>query len=170
MSETGASRPADPADNRVANLRANCLAAVVMLLLEFGLGIWVNLYGHLPASDQGKSTFAAFGRAVANGPVGLSLHALLGTLLLVTSIGAVVRAVLTARRPIIALSGVALLAILAAWGSGAKFVGDMANSASLTMALATGVALLGYVIILFVPAEGLAGRRTEGEVARLPQP
>jgi hypothetical protein len=158
---TGASRPADPTAKRFADLRANCLAAVVMLLLEFGLGMGVNLYGHLPASDHGRSTFDAFGHAVANGPVGLSLHALLGTLLLVTSIGAVVRAVLAGRRPIIALSGVALLAILAAWGSGAKFVGDMANSASLTMALATAVALLCYVIILFVPTEVRSGRRTE---------
>jgi hypothetical protein len=150
MSESAASRPADPAARRFVDLRANCLAAVVMLLLEFGLGMWVNLYGHLPASDHGRSTFGAFGRAVANGPVGLSLHAVLGTLLLVTGIGAVVRAVLTGRRPIIALNGVALLAILAAWGSGAKFVGDMANSASLTMALATGVALLCYSIVLFL--------------------
>jgi hypothetical protein len=150
MSESGASRPADPAAKRFVDLRANCLAAVVMLLLEFGLGIWVNLYGRLPGSDQGRSTFAAFGHAVADGPVGLSLHALLGTLLLVTSIGAVVRAVRTGRRPIVALNGVALLAVLAAWGSGAKFVGDMTNSASLTMAMATGVSLLCYSVVLFL--------------------
>lgn len=60
------------------------------------------------------------------------------------------RAVLTGKRPIVALTGIALLAILAAWGSGAKFVGDMANSASLTMAMATGAALLCYSVVLFL--------------------
>ncbi|HEY6314557.1 MAG TPA: hypothetical protein VIY52_27690 [Streptosporangiaceae bacterium] len=43
------------AGNRVRGLRANCLAAVVILLVEYGLGIWVNLYGHLSASDHGAN-------------------------------------------------------------------------------------------------------------------
>ncbi|HEX3462263.1 MAG TPA: hypothetical protein VHT49_15255 [Acidimicrobiales bacterium] len=154
----------DRASKRAFGLRANSLAAMVMLLLEFGLGIWVNLYGHLPASDQGKSAFTAFAHAVADGPVGLSLHALLGTLLVVTAAGAVVRTMLIGNRPMIAVAGVALLAILAAWSSGAKFVGNMSNGPSLTMALATAVALLCYAVILFVPVDVLSRHRVKGEV------
>lgn len=137
-------------------LRPNAFAAVVMLLLEYGLGIWVNLYAKIPASDQGKGIFAAFGAAVADGPVGLALHALLGTLLLVTATILVIRAVLARRAATIAIGVVALLAIITAWLSGARFTGSGANGASFTMAMATGVALLCYVAILFVP------RLTEG--------
>jgi hypothetical protein len=135
---------------RVRGLRANALAGLVMLLVEYGLGMWTNVYAKLPAADQGKATFAAFGDAVAHGPVGLALHALLGTLLIVTAVSVVVRASLVRRAALIVLGCVALLATLAAWLSGAKFVGDGANGASFAMALATGFAILGYVMILFI--------------------
>ena len=64
---------------RVGGLRANSLAAVVMLLIQYCLGISVTLYSALPASDHGKSLFSAFEAAVGDGPVLLTLHALLGT-------------------------------------------------------------------------------------------
>jgi hypothetical protein len=138
-------------------LRPNSFSAVVMLLVEYGLGIWVNLYAKIPASDQGKGAFAAFGAAVADGPVALALHALLGTLLLVTAITLIIRAVLARKAATTVIGAVALLAIVAAWLSGARFIGDAADGASFGMAMATAVALLCYVIILFVPrlAEGV---------------
>ena len=61
-----------------------------------------------------------------------------------------------------ALTGVALIAILAAWSSGARFVGDLSKGPSLTMAMATGVALLCYAVILFVPPDRLSSSRPEG--------
>jgi hypothetical protein len=135
---------------RVNGLRTNSFAAVVMLLVELGLGLGINLYANLPASDHGKGLFVAFGRAVTGGPLVLTLHAVLGTLLLITGISAVVRATLARRTPLIALAGIALVAILAAWASGAQFVGDMDNGRSLTMGLATGLAILCYATILFI--------------------
>jgi hypothetical protein len=134
-----------------SGLRINSLSAVVMLLIEYGLGIWVNLYAQIPASDHGKGAFAAFGAAVADGPVGLALHAVLGTLLLVTAIALVVRAVLARKTATVVTAVIAFLAVVAAWASGARFVGSAASGASFGMAIATGVALLSYVIILFVP-------------------
>ena len=136
---------------RSSGLRINSLSAVVMLLIEYGLGIWVNLYAQIPASDQGKGTFAAFGAAVAHGPVALAVHAVLGTLLLVTAIALIVRAVLARKTAVIVIGAIAFLAVAAAWASGARFVGNAATGASFGMAIATGVALLSYVIILFVP-------------------
>lgn len=137
-------------------LRPNSFAAVVMLLIEYGLGIWVNLYAQLPASGKGKGTFAAFGAAVANGPAALTLHALLGTLLLVTATTLVIRAAAARKAAATVIGAVALLAIIAAWLSGARFTGDGADGASFSMAMATAAALLCYVIILLVP------RLTEG--------
>lgn len=63
-----------------------------MLLIHYCLGISVNLYSILPASDHAKSLFAGFTTGVGEGPLLLSLHALLGTLLLITATAAVVRA------------------------------------------------------------------------------
>jgi hypothetical protein len=132
-------------------LRPSYFAALVLLLVEYGLGIWVNLYATIPASDQGKGVFAAFGAAVAHGPVALALHALLGTLILVTAISVVVRAALARRVAATIIGAIALLAVIAAWVSGARFTGNQADGASFGMAMAAAVALLCYAIILFVP-------------------
>jgi hypothetical protein len=135
---------------RIGALRTNSFAAIVMLLIELGLGVNVNLYVTLPASDHGKGLLAAFGGAITGGPLVLTLHALLGTLLLVTGISAVVRASLAHHTALIAVASVALGALLVAWVSGTRFVGDMSNETSFAMALATTVAILCYAIILFI--------------------
>ena len=134
----------------IAGLRANSFAATVMLLIEFGLGVGVDLYAGLPASDHGKGLVAAFGASVTGGPIVLTLHALLGTLLIVTGVSVVVRASLARQPTLVAIATIALSAILVAWVSGGRFVGDMGNGTSLAMALATGVALLCYATILFI--------------------
>lgn len=135
---------------RVSGLRANALAAVVMLLIQYCLGISVNLYSTLPATDRGKSLFAGFASAVGHGPLLLSVHALLGTLLLITALVAVIRSSRLSTTPPIALTAVALLSIIVAWLAGSEFVGHANNGSSLTMALATAVAILCYALILFL--------------------
>jgi hypothetical protein len=113
---------AAPGGRGVSGLRINSFSAAVMLLLEYGLGIWVNLYAKIPASDHGKGTFAAF-----------------------------VRAALARNTAATVIGAVAFLAVAAAWLAGTRFAGDAAGGASFGMAIATGVALLSYVVILFVP-------------------
>ena len=135
----------------LGSLRANALGGVVMLLIQYCLGISVNLYSTLPATDHGKSLFRGFASAVADGPLLLSLHALLGTLLLISAVAAVIRSSRLAAPLPIALTAVALLAIMIAWLGGSEFVGHMKNSTSLTMALATAAALLCYTLTLFLP-------------------
>jgi hypothetical protein len=150
-SASGVAGGAGSADRDGRGLRPNAFAAVVMLLVEYGLGIWVNLYAKLPGSGNGKGPFGAFGAAVANGPVALTVHALLGTLLLVTAVAFLVRAVLARRAAAAVVGAAAFLAVVAAWLSGARFTGDGADGASFGMAVATAVALFCYVSILFVP-------------------
>jgi hypothetical protein len=135
---------------RISGLRANALAAVVMLLIQYCLGISVTLYSTLPVHDVDKSLFTGFASAVGDGPLLLSLHALLGTLLLVTASVALVRSVRLGATPPIALTAVALLVIVAAWLAGSEFVGHMKNGTSLAMALATAVAILCYALMIFL--------------------
>ena len=137
---------------RVRGLRANSFAAVVILLLEYGVGIWVNLYGHLPASDHGANIVTGFARSIYKGPVGLSVHALLGVILIVSALTAVVRAALVRRPALIGATAVGLVAIVAAALSGASFVGDGGNSSSMTMAVAAGVAIAAYALVLLLSA------------------
>jgi hypothetical protein len=145
-------RPA-PSNVRGPNgLRINSFSVVIVLLIEFGLGISVNLFVKVPAADHGKGMLPAFGSAVTGGPVVLAFHALLGIFLLAGGIAALVRAILI-RRPLwLGLTSVALLSIVVAWISGSRFVGSMDNGASLAMALATALSILCYVLILFLVA------------------
>jgi len=136
----------------VVALRASTLAALVVLLLQYGLGIDANLYATLPTSDHGKSIFPAFAAAITNGPDIVIAHAVLGTLLLSGAVTVLVRALGTHLLPLIALAVLALAAIVAAWLSGARFVGTTTNSASLAMAIATAVAIVAYILILFLAA------------------
>lgn len=150
--------------SRIRGLRANALAGLVMLLIEYSLGISVNLYSTLPPDDRGKTLFAGLGAAVGNGPLLVTLHALLGTLLLITGIAAVVRASRLGIRPLILLSGTALLAILVAWLSGSAFIGHQKAAASLAMALAAALAMLCYALVIFTLGVG----RTRSPVSQEP--
>jgi hypothetical protein len=136
----------------VVALRASTLAALVVLLLQYGLGIDANLYATLPTSDHGKSIFPAFAAAITNGPDIVIAHAVLGTLLLIGAVTVLIRAIRTHSPPLIALAGLALAAIIAAWLSGARFVGTTTNGVSLAMAIATGIAIVAYILILFLVA------------------
>jgi hypothetical protein len=134
----------------VDGLRINAFAAIVTLLVESGLGIGVNLYATLPPTLSGRSLSSAFRESVTGGPAVLTLHALLGTLLLLSGISALVRAIVLRRNWTIAVTTVALLSIMVAWISGSKFVACGSAASSLSMALATAVAIACYAFILFV--------------------
>jgi hypothetical protein len=134
------------------NLARGYLAAVIMLVIQYGLGIGVNLYVNLPAAGSGGR---GIGQAFSNGAL-LALHTVVGLLLILMALSMVVRAAIARHRTSIVTSALGLLAILAAAGYGAAFVHDSQASASLGMALATGVALLFYGIGLYVAARRVA--------------
>jgi hypothetical protein len=129
--------------------RRSSFGVAVGLLIQYAVGLWVSVYVTVPARDQGGGTFAAVGRALANGPAALALHAALGLLLLLGSIILVVRAVVAGDRFFMVTTAVSLLAVLGAAGSGAAFVNNGQDGASLAMGLLTAVALLCQLINLF---------------------
>jgi hypothetical protein len=137
---------------RMRGLRANSFAAIVILLIEYGLGVWVSLYGHLPASDHGADLATGFAQAVSKGPAGLSIHAVLGAILVISAITAVVRAALARRPAMVGATAVGLLAIVLAVLSGASFVGDDSNGASMSMAVGAGLAIGAYALVLLLSA------------------
>jgi hypothetical protein len=127
------------AAQRFAALRGNCMGAAVLLIIEFALGVGVNLYVALPAH---KSFFGTvFGSAT------LAAHAIVALALLGAAISALVRAVRSRRA--VAFTAAGLAAILVAAFAGASFVGSQADGASLTMTLATAAGMFCYLAAVF---------------------
>ena len=119
----------------LATLRGNCMGAAVLLIIQFAIGVGVNLYVDVP---KNKSFLpAVFSSA------GLAAHAIVALLLLGAAISALVRAIRMRKAIIVTSLGIA--AILVAAFAGSAFVGNGSNGASLTMALATAVAMFSYL-------------------------
>jgi hypothetical protein len=133
---------------RIAGLRTNALAALVGLLIEFVLG--TTLYGQVPKAVQGHGTFGAFGEVIVSGPLLLTLHAIVGTLIVVSAVTALVRAVLLRMTGFIVLTAIAFVAVLLAWFGGSAFADTLAAGAARALEWSTAVALLGYAIVLFI--------------------
>jgi hypothetical protein len=126
-------------------LRRASLAVLVLLVLEYGIGMYVNLYVTVPGADHG----GGLGAAIANGPAVLSLHAVIGPLLALGALGVLVRAAVLRRWAVAATSAAGLFAIAFAAVTGIAFAstGDAADS--MAMSVMTGVALVCYAAILY---------------------
>jgi hypothetical protein len=137
--------------SRLARIRISSLGGVIMLILQFILGIIYNLYGTAPTGTKSIGWFSS--------PV-LALHVIVGFLLLIAAAGQLVRAIGT-RHPLATwMSAIGLLGILGALFAGMAFTGKGSDGASLGMALAFAVSLACYVVLVFALPSG-AGRGPE---------
>lgn len=150
-----------------AGLGRACLATLIALVAQFGLGMWLNLYVPVPSSDQ----HAGIVQEITNGPLMLTMHALLGTFLIVAAIVLLIRAVRTRHSGAAALTATGLGAILGAFAAGELFVRNGKSSASLWMAVLTGIALLCYISVqALVSTARMPIARTRAEDPPLPAP
>ena len=145
-----------------AGLRRVCVAALIMLVVQYGLGIFLNLYVAVPASDAHAGMFGE----IATAPLALTVHAVLGLALIGTAILLVVRAVAVGDRLLAVLASAGLTAIGGAFGAGEIFVRNGMAGASLAMAILTGVALLCYVGTLVLA--GAAQREVQRQATPAP--
>jgi len=131
------------AESRQAGLRRASLAILIVLLIQFALGISVNLYVTLPAAGHSEHS-SWFG----NGPL-LALHAAFGMFLVLAAIFVLVRAIMARKVTLIVTSSAGLAAIIVAFFFGATFADKLTNGYSLGMAISFAVALACYIIGLF---------------------
>jgi hypothetical protein len=131
---------------RTAGLRQASLAALVLLVIQYGIGIAINLYVTVPAADHGHS----IGTAISNGPGVLAAHIVIGLLVILAAAALVVQAIRARHPGVIVTSVIGLLALVGAAAQGAAFVSNAHPSASMTMAILTGVALLCYAVSLYL--------------------
>jgi hypothetical protein len=134
----------------LARLRRGSLAVLVLLVVEYAIGMYVNLYVTVPGADHG----GGLGGAIANGPAALSLHAVLGLLLGLGALGAAVQAVAIRHGGLIALSVTGLLAMIFASVAGTGFTNSGDDSASMAMSVLTGIAMLCYAANLYLLRAG----------------
>jgi hypothetical protein len=145
---TGPQTAAPPAvqkmASRQAGLRQANLAILIVLIVQFALGIGVNLYVTLPAAGHpGHASW--FG----NGTL-LALHAALGMFLILAAIFVLVRTIMARNMTLIIITSAAgLVAILLAAFFGSGFTDKLTDGYSLGMAIAFAVALACYAIGLF---------------------
>jgi len=137
-------------ERRQAGLRQANLAVLIVLIVQFALGMGVNLYVTLPAAGHpGHASW--FGNGAW-----LALHAALGMFLILAAIFVLVRAIMARNGAIIVTSAAGLVAILLAAFFGSGFTDKLTDGYSLGMALAFAAALACYTIGLFAAPAGKA--------------
>ena len=134
---------------RLVRLRGASIGVVVMLIIQFILGMIYNLYGTAPTSAKPVGLFSS---------PDLALHVILGFLLLLAAIGQLVQAIGARHQLSIWLSAIGLLSIIGAGFAGLGFAGSGADGASLGMSLAFATALVCYVILVFALPSSASAR------------
>jgi hypothetical protein len=125
---------------RLARLRRSNFGILIMLIVQFVLGMIYNLYGTAPTSAKSIGLFSS---------PDLALHVVLGILLFLAAVGQLVQTIRARHALALGLSAVGLLSILGAGFAGLGFTGSGANSASLGMSLAFALALACYAVLAF---------------------
>jgi hypothetical protein len=126
-------------------MRTSSLGAVVMLLIQFILGMIYDLYGTAPTAKKSIGMFSS--------PV-LALHVIAGILLFIAALGQLVRAISLRHALAIWMSAIGLAGILGAFFAGLAFTSRGAAGASLGMAIAFAAALASYVVLVFALPAG----------------
>jgi len=148
-----------------AGLHGVCLTTLISLVVQFGFGMILNLYVAVPSSDA----HAGYVQEVTNGPFALTVHILLGVVLICAAVVLLIRAIGVGNRMMTGLAATGLAAILGAFAAGEKFLRNGQNSVSLWMAILTGVALVCYIgalnLIRVVPMQPAPGPQQPGYFA-----
>lgn len=123
---------------RVRPFRLTVLVTLVLLVLQYVLGMMSNLDVQLPS---GNDWGWVFGHSLV-----IQLHIYIGTLLIVVALVALILGIV-ARHPVGIVAAVAGLALLVfAWLSGDQFLVAQHNDLSLRMALGFIGALVAYLL------------------------
>jgi len=149
-------------DRRNRAARGWAFGLLVALLVQFGLGMYVNLFATIPLNHPGHGAndfFAGSYHSVAwaetspHAPLILAFHAGLGLLLVVGSLWLAVLAIRGRRAGIAWAAVLGALFILGAGFNGASFLNYNHDANSYVMALLFAAAVLCYSVILALPGD-----------------
>ncbi len=133
------------------------LGAIVLVLVQTGIGMDVNLNVAVPVHHPGAQPANYFtgsvhsvAWAIAHGALALAIHASLGLALIVLAIAIPVHTLKIAPRSVGGWTILAAAFTIGAGFNGASFLDFANNSNSLIMALLALGAIAGYTIALFL--------------------
>jgi heme A synthase len=144
-------------DRRNRAARGWAFGLLLALLVQFGIGMFVNLFANIPLHHPGygaKNFFAgsyhsvAWAETSAHAPLILAFHAGLGLLLVLGSLWLAVLAIRGRRAGIVWAAVLGALCIILAGFNGASFLNSNRDASSYGMALLFAVAVLCYAVIL----------------------
>ena len=148
------------AGHRLGVLRRRTSATLVILVVQFLVGISVNLYVTIPTHHPGAGSGPYLSGALAgvlwsfsSGLPLLIVHVVLGIVLFLNGVELVLHAVRSHRGPVpIWLGAVGLTAIIFAGFNGASFLKYNLSISSMLMSVGFAVAVACYVVILTLTA------------------
>jgi hypothetical protein len=143
---------------KVESLRRQALGAIVLICVQAGLGMFVNLFVTIPTNHAGSNPREFFSGstrsvlwAIAHGAVALTLHVVLGLLLAVMVIGVVAGAIGARRRALLVWSILGAMGTIGAGFTGAGFLDFNQDVSSFFMSILALGSLLCFVVVVFLP-------------------
>jgi len=149
-------------DRRNRAARGWAFGLLVALLVQFAIGMYVNLFATIPLNHPGHGAndfftgsyhSVAWAETSAHAPLILAFHAGLGLLLVVGSLWLAVLAIRGRRAGIAWAAVLGALFILGAGFNGASFLNYNHDANSYVMALLFAAAVLCYSVILALPGD-----------------
>ena len=138
-------------------LRNQFLGTLVFLIVQFLLGMAVNLFVTIPTNHPGANPPEYFSGvvqsvtwAILHGHVLLQIHAVLGLLLVVNALGLLLAAIRARARDLIWITSLGLFGVLAAGFNGGSFLNYNQDFSSMIMASFFAWAVIAYSVGIFL--------------------
>jgi hypothetical protein len=138
-------------------MRDQFLGSLIFLIVQFLLGMAVNLFVTIPTNHPGANPPEYFSGvaqsvtwAIRHGHVLLIRHASLGLILVLNAVGLLITAIRMRSRDLITVTGFGLFGILGAGFNGGSFLNYNQDFSSMLMASLFAVAVVAYSVGLFV--------------------
>ena len=138
-------------------LRNQFLGTLVFLIVQFLLGMAVNLFVTIPTNHPGANPPEYFSGvvqsvtwAILHGHILLILHASLGLLLVLNAIGLLAASIRERSKDLIWVSSLGLFGVLAAGFNGGSFLNYNQDFSSMIMASFFAWAVIAYAVGIFL--------------------
>jgi len=137
---------------------------LAMLIVQFLLGMAATLFVSIPDNHPGANppeyfsgVVASVSWAILHGGLWLTLHALLGLVLVLAALGTLVQAIRLGTGARIALAAIGFVGVLGAGFNGGSFLNYHEDFSSMLMAVGFALAMSAYVALLYrAPAASTA--------------
>jgi hypothetical protein len=149
-------------------LPLGALAMLLLLLAQFLLGMFVNLFISIPSSHPGASqdlvrgAVLGVGWAMVGGAPALAVHTAVGFLLTAGSVALLLGAIAQGRRrALVVTTAFGLLGVLGAGLNGIGFLNYTVDKTTYLMSVGFSVSVAAYVAVLFFARQPVVRRLEE---------